>query len=174
MERREKNRIEKKRRGRRMERRKESRKWEGEGRRAEKRRQAVQFPYWTQIAKFSHLRPHPIRFSFLFFNYSFSISFSLPFSFYMSLSLFLSLSVCLSVSLSLSLSLSLPLGAMLGTGLGIATVAMIGDSYVHTFAAFSTFTVLSLGAQYFFPHLIRPFFWFFRALPCLTLLSLFF
>ena len=29
-------------------------------------------------------------------------------------------------------------GAMLGTGLGIATVALIGDSYVHTFAAFST------------------------------------
>jgi hypothetical protein len=36
-------------------------------------------------------------------------------------------------------------GAMLGTGLGIATVAVIGDSYVHTFAAFSTFTALSLG-----------------------------
>ena len=36
-------------------------------------------------------------------------------------------------------------GAMLGTGLGIGTAALIGDSYVHTFAAFSTFTALSLG-----------------------------
>lgn len=34
---------------------------------------------------------------------------------------------------------------MLGTGLGIGTAALIGDSYVHTFAAFSTFTALSLG-----------------------------
>ena len=38
-------------------------------------------------------------------------------------------------------------GAMLGTGLGIATAAVIGDSYVHTFAAFSTFTALSLGVS---------------------------
>ena len=58
--------------------------------------------------------------------------------FYFSLSSFL--------FLSLSLSLLSETGAMLGTGLGIATIALIGDSYVHTFAAFSTFTVLSLGS----------------------------
>ena len=64
--------------------------------------------------------------------------FSLPFS--------LSISLSLPFYFSLSLSLLSETGAMLGTGLGIATIALIGDSYVHTFAAFSTFTVLSLGS----------------------------
>jgi Vitamin B6 photo-protection and homoeostasis len=40
------------------------------------------------------------------------------------------------------------LGSMLGTTLGITTAALMGDSYAHTFAAFSTFTALSLGATY--------------------------
>ena len=85
----------------------------------------------------------------------YSLPLSLCLSLYISISPFLSLSLsltlCLSLYISISpfLSLSLSLlsetGAMLGTGLGIATIAMIGDSYVHTFAAFSTFTVLSLG-----------------------------
>ena len=54
---------------------------------------------------------------------------------------------CVSIhsSIHLSFHLSLSSGAMLGTGLGIGTAALIGDSYVHTFAAFSTFTALSLG-----------------------------